>query len=562
MCKNADEVYMEILKQAGAEVCSNNFENHQVFAHCIKTCNQLFAVAEFHYGKAANNLNTRYLQAMGRVYDSILEHDYLRKTILYVYDYQTSAKHFPNMKYSLESMLENKYGDEFYESEKNKLFTIKNKFLNRFFGYDYRINDPPDVKYEMLRLVKILYDCNRNFPDVSLTCLMHDSIVRFHPNIESKYKKAIEFIKERIVMRRSDSGCRLPFEIIMEIERYNNSVHSFLNSCMIESVNYILSHVPQHPNTNCHITRLACTKIFNLIIRQLDSIKLPPIKKVNEINAIQCYAYEHFISMDLRTELYTLEDMAFKDSKEITFDLDEMTYFQIDELSLKDTNPTISNMESLVNHFGKDGGELCSIIYNCFPEEERVSVKIYGKRLRRHIPHYEILWRLYVKEFNRNDGNYFSVREGIILICLYEILVEKKISIPLYSGYQPDSPRKLKIDALLKQLCNIFDKDTESSLTDEEYFIACYWLREKIFMLMNYRTNEIQQLMREAKKKLLSFWKQNVPVLQNNSNTDDLIYPLDKLVEKILPREKLQTILNDALLEYEMRTKSILLEIE
>ena len=62
--------------------------------------------------------------------------------------------------------------------------------------------------------------------------------------------------------------------------------------------------------------------------------------------------------------------------------------------------------------------------------------------------------------------------------------------------------------------------------------------------------------------KLLSFWKQHVPVLQDNSNTDDLIYPLDKLVEKILPREKLQPILNDALLEYEMRTESILLEIE
>ena len=119
----------------------------------------------------------------------------------------------------------------------------------------------------------------------------------------------------------------------------------------------------------------------------------------------------------------------------------------------------------------------------------------------------------------------------------------------MHSGYnsicEEDKKRRdLKIKALVKQLrARLDSKKIDSPLSDEEYFLACSYLTEQMYILTNHRTIKIQILREKMKSALLRYWKETIPLLTESGYT----VPLEGLIEKIFPLTQRQEIIDKAL---------------
>ncbi|MBQ3444266.1 MAG: hypothetical protein IJG33_13595, partial [Selenomonadaceae bacterium] len=122
--------------------------------------------------------------------------------------------------------------------------------------------------------------------------LLRMSALKQNWKIPNSYSKAFEFIKERVIVRNLDSGYRVDFRTIMDLEKYNNSVRSFINFFSEGIINHILE---QLDSPCCRVKRFICEKIYQSITANLSEMKPSNHEKLNCSEAIQCYAYEHFL---------------------------------------------------------------------------------------------------------------------------------------------------------------------------------------------------------------------------------------------------------------------------
>lgn len=240
------------------------------------------------------------------------------------------------------------------------------------------------------------------------------------------------------------------------------------------------------------------------IFKELPIAKAPII---NDPKALQVYAYEHFLMIDVHNP-----DYAEFYSKIFQVEAPECFYTKLEQFL--NTNQIsaikIADIEDFVEKYKK---ELLAIIYpEIISDQER---RKYLTRISRHKALYGILGRLYNCRMNKPILENLQGFETVALIYLYEFLADRNVEIPLYSGYTKKERRRgLKINQLMKKI-QIKDagQETAVALTEEEYFLAGYWLTEQMYTLTNYRTIEIQKLREEMKSAILKYLLATVPLI-------------------------------------------------
>lgn len=547
-----DDLYQDIYDDVSAELEQKFFTQIELFRHCLKTCDRIFNVSEFRYGKKSIDIPSDFLEDIAFLYTIKRNQCSSEGMPTGKYDYPTSGKNF------IESASDFSIGDledtliknqndanvEYFflkSPMKDKVHKIYSKYLPLFFGIKY--SNPTEItlggnvivdnnfekNYELLRLVKILYDCKEEF-GVSLSYLLRMSSTKQMRQISSSYSKAVEFIKERLLVRSSDSGFRIHLQTVMELEKYNNSVRSFINSFSEGIVEHVLKHIEQ---PSCKTIRFVCENIYLKVIENLE--KIPPAipKKIESANAIQCYAYEHF----LMTNIYRANYLEFY-SQIFKVEASEDFYNKLKQFLNSNEISQTETVEQLVNSH-KD--KLLEILYPKISNgTER---KKFSTRIERHKEDYGILVSVYNLVMNRKESAFLNNFEMVVMIYLYEILSDKAIDIPLSSGYMADKKsRDLKITALVKQIkSKLNEEEISNPLSEEEFFLACLWLGEQMYTLMNCRTIKIQILREKMKSKLLEYWRSSVPLLTESGYRVNL----EDLIEKIFSKQELQKIVDD-----------------
>lgn len=549
-----DDPYQDIYDDVSADLEGKTFTQLELFRHCLRTCDKIFEISEFQYGKKAENIPLDFIEDIALLYFCKSSSCSTEGMPTGKYDYPTSWIDYKGSgsNFSIgdleDTLIENQNDanvEYFYVKSpmKDKVHKIYSKYLPLFFGIKYSdttkttsegivlVDNDFKKNYELLRLIKILYDCKEEC-GVNLSYLLRVSSSKKMKQISSSYSKAVEFIKERLLVRSTDSGFRIHFQTIMELEKYNNSVRSFINSFSEGIVNYVLKYIYQ---PSCQTIRFVCENIYSKVIENLEKITTPSTpEKIESAEAVQCYAYEHFLMTDIYREGYS--DFY---SKMFVVEANEDFYSNVKKFFNSDEIDSAMTVERFA-HYYKD--KILEIIY---PEisnsKER---KKFSTRIERHREDYGILVRIYNLAMNKNESDCLSNFEMIAIIYLYEFLSDEAIDIPLSSGYMADKKsRDLKITALVKQIkAKLNNEKISNPLSDEEFFLVYLWLGEQMYTLINFRTIEIQTLREKMKSKLLGYWLSSIPLLTESGKS----VKLEELIEKILPQEELQKIVEDA----------------
>ena len=541
-----DDPYQDIYDDVSAELDVGNFTQVELFNHCLKTCKKIFDISEFKYGKKHYALPHDLIEDISLLYAEKRDYCSTKGMPMGKYDYPTSCKEFlldDKEPFSLANLIRIMPHDNYYSDKSDNLENFKKevskcrKYLPNFFGDSFDVGFSSleaDKKYEWLRLIKILYDCKCECR-IDLGYLQRMSLIKYNMEIPSSYQKSIKFIKERILVRSKDSEYRVSFQTIMELEKYNSAMRSLLNSF---SEGIVVEQRSRHNKPfNCYVIRFIYKKIYQAVINNVDSFNLKKEDLViDKATSIQCYAYVNFLMMDIINDDYSkfyLENFVVNIEDEV-YDRVNQFLNSYDEISI-----AINNISKFVDKYKND------LLIICYPKKIQESDKKrkFLVRLGRHKEGYNVLSRIFNLVINKNKNSDISSREMLLLIYLYEYLSDKSILIPLYSGYMGEKkPRSLKIKELIKQIESYWNK--QSSLTDEEYFLAEHWIYEQIIMVMNYLTPEIQRLCEEMKSKLFNYWKATVPLLIDESIEETSI---ETLIEKFIPRDELEKIMNEAI---------------
>ena len=172
--------------------------------------------------------------------------------------------------------------------------------------------------------------------------------------IPNSYSKALGFIKERVSVRNFDSGYRVDFRTIIELEKYNNSVRSFINFFSEGIVNHILK---QLDSPCCRVKRFIREKIYQNIIANLREMKSSRHEKINCSEAIQCYAYEYFLMPDITDGNYSEFYSEF-----FAVEAEEDSYGRAENFLVSNKIETVS-LKAISNLAEKHKKELAKIIY-------------------------------------------------------------------------------------------------------------------------------------------------------------------------------------------------------
>ena len=540
--------YVDIYNDVDKELRGRTYTSESLFSHCMKTCQRLFAVAEFKPGKPTANLPDEVINDIAELYDKKsreIPDDNLPNG---KYDYATSWKDFAEEKeismYDLSMVIAGKpknkreritrsgEGNSATNSDYGDLKKIYKGFLQEYFGYEYDDRCPLDLRYEMIRLTKILYDC-KCLCGVELGFLKRISVLQFRLDVPSIYQEAINFIKYRVVTRRYDSEFHLSFQTIMLIERYVNSFKSFLYSFAVRSVDGILSYIKK-PSYGA--MKYVNKEVYYTALKNLSWNRNMVCDNIIPAEGIQASSYARFLLRDIES--------MFVDLKNEIVELSELTYQGIDCICNSNNRDNFR-----VNDIVKFAEEKKDVfIQIAFSEkvklDDKKRVRKYIDRIKKHGPCYLTLARVYNLGMNRSECYDLSIREAMILICFFEKLDDSGIDIPLYSGYSGGKRRKKqKIMELLKKIELIMNGDSKDILTEEEYFLALKWLFDNLFMVMRCQTKETLITMKAMQKSLLDCWKEVVPILNN----DDFSVPIEELIKKILPTESMERILEKAI---------------
>ena len=538
-----DDPYQDVYDEVSEELAFKEFNAPDLFCHCVGTCHKIFELSEFRYGKAVKNIPPDFLDEIAMLYwEKFYQCSGDENPEKERYTYPTSCLNFPDNKFSIADLSAMIMGENTKpvdrDSKRIELWKLNRNYLRKFFGIEYEDKSfSESEKYETLRLLKILYDCI-NECQVDLAYLLRMSALKQNWKIPNSYSKAFEFIKERVIVRNLDSGYRVDFRTIMDLEKYNNSVRSFINFFSEGIINHILE---QLDSPCCRVKRFICEKIYQRITANLSEMKSSSHEKLNCSEAIQCYAYEHFLMMDIADENYSEFYSEF-----FAVEAEEDFYSRAEDFLLSNEIESVP-LEKISDLAEKRKQELTKIIHADIGSDKEL--RKFSVRIGRHKEDYAVIGRVYNLGINRDEFSELSGLETLSIIYLYEYLSDTGKDIPLYSGYnsiyeEDKKQRDLKIKALVKQLrARLDSKKIDSPLSDEEYFLACSYLTEQMYILTNHRTIKIQILREKMKSALLRYWKETIPLLTESGYT----VPLEGLIEKIFPLTQRQEIIDKAL---------------
>lgn len=535
MEKNID--YEKLCKEIPAEI--NELSPELLFSHCMKTCQRLFEIAEGNTVKLAHNLPDSVIDVLAAKYEKKRSNSSKLTPANEKYSYATSIKNFSvDEEISLKDFKERLASGSKESTEGDIIKKIIRDYLYPFFGYSYSEKQlTAEEKYEIIRLIKILYNCKWDC-NIDLGYLQRMSLLQTKLDIPNPYQNAILYIKERIVTRSKESGYMLPYELIMKLERYSNALRSFINTFPERSVENILCYIP---STNCKITRFVRKEIYNAVIDNLHSEKADVTHVYGPI-AIQCYAYVRFSSFSITPHIMPIGSMVGDKFKDAFIELEENGYDKIERFVEEADLPDISFSE--ISHFIQlYTPEIQKIVYPLAKTKNEVrAAKV---NITRHKEQYKILGEIYNQKHCVNKDTPICARDFVLIIYLCEQLVQSHVQIPLSSGYNRDNKRTIKLNRLLNEIDSFHNGEpTPHSLSEAEYFLATHWLWEKMFMLMTYQTSEIKTLMQRMQQMLYDYWILHIPLLQDDTPKTKM--NLNRFIQKILPTERRQRILNSA----------------
>ena len=145
----------------------------------------------------------------------------------------------------------------------DSLFKLRKNYFDKFFGLKFEESSDNHTHYENLRLLKILYDCVYS---VDLAYLLRMSLLKQNYEIPSAYTKASSFIKERILLRNSNSEYFIGFSQIMALEKYSNVIRSFINSF---SERIVFEPLQDVKNPSVSAIRNFCVDLYQSVIGKL-----------------------------------------------------------------------------------------------------------------------------------------------------------------------------------------------------------------------------------------------------------------------------------------------------
>ena len=393
--------------------------------------------------------------------------------------------------------------------------------------------DNDATKYEILRLLKILHDCIYEC-EVDLGYLLRMSFVRKNTDMPSSYSKAFSLIKQRVLVR--NAPYQMDFQTIMGLEKYNNSLRSFINSFSDGVVDNILSYIPNSSNLRCSVIRYVYKETYKNVINNISKLQSSGLSNNDmsiDVLTIQCYAYEHFLMLDF----YRSEYLDFY-SKIFVVEASETFYNRLENFTFKHKEVILlDNITEFITNYKK---ELIKILY-----PNTLKGNIFATRIKRHSEDYRVIANVYSLGHNKPINTSLNSFELINIIYLHETLSRNSTDINLHSGYNPLGKRRrnLKIQRLSKLLrAKLENKTISTPLSDEEFFLACHWITEQMHTLINYRTIEIQKLCEQMKLNILHYWQHCVPLMSKQY----LSVNLENFMEKILPKQQQEQILRKA----------------
>ena len=193
-----DEAIEDLFSNVEADLESDCFDENTLFDHFIMTLHRLFSIVRYQYGKPLKDLSPNDIDDFVTLYwckfNRMLSHPYTH--IILKYDYDSFYKEFSclpriNIRISIRDYIllttRKKSIDDVGENKVNRFIRAYRKYLPEFFGISYNHNASKEWKHEVIRLVKILYDCSEENKDISFLCIQHPSLVKFNPFLDTTY---------------------------------------------------------------------------------------------------------------------------------------------------------------------------------------------------------------------------------------------------------------------------------------------------------------------------------------------------------------------------------------
>ena len=539
---NIDAAIQVLFDDVDAELSIRSFDENSLFDHFMVTLHKLFSIVRFKYGKPARDLSKEDIAEFVTPYwikfNALLPSHRIKE--LTKYDYDTYYEEYVGVPFPKDRGISiydyillatgKASRDEVEEWERTRFIAAYRDHLPSLFGIKYSKEQPDEWRYEVIRLVKILYDCSDKVVSGSFLCIQHPSLVKFNPLLHTNYTDDVKFIKSRVILRECYSNDMAGLQRIVYMEKYADALQSFLQSISYQSIDYIIQHL--EGNISCAMKRNICHEVYETIAYNL---KNAPLKHhiaydhSADPNAVPYHAYSHFILSGINGYL--------------TLMLSSSGYYPTVDSSFYDKAALlpcelIENEVALSLYIQNNKSKLIELIYKEFCTKEEL--KKYAVYLSRHMENYQFLYAFF-KEFTSNEAGSLSSKDVLYIIKFYETVSQDGPDVPLSSGYTKKKPKSLKINKLLQKMSKQHHGENNDVLSDEEYVIACLWLQDRIAAFWDMRTAEIQAEMCNMQHKILEVWEDCLPRL---TYIYDVPPSLNEFVAQILPEKDLRELVD------------------
>ena len=423
-----------------------------------------------------------------------------------------------------------------YSAIRERIIYIYTEYLPSFFGIEYSKSLPKEKRYELICLIKILYDCSTTSPlGGKFIYLLTPSIIKFSSSIETTYKRDVNFIKRHLCARMLcsiNSAHETCISNIIYMEKYANALKYFLDSFLYNAISHVVNHAKG--NMTCSRKRKIMLSVYDKIIKNTkksDFNHTDPYNHLKDPKAIAAYAYLHFLLTGVEGYFLSLKHKTTDDyypeaSPEF---YDNLQIFPIDDL--------IDNEDSFSVFLNAQKNNIISHV-----PMGKGTKKSQLERFSDHTRYYVFLFTFFQKVIQKKDSP-LTGKDALYIVMFYETIALDKKKIPLFEGYTKSEKRSLTIVHLLKDLEQRLNVTNIQALSDEEYVLTCLWLEERMIAFWDMRTAVIQDRMLKTRLAILQIWEKTFPFM-----TDEQTHPpsLNDFVATLLPQNDLKKLIEDA----------------
>ncbi len=533
----SDDPYQDIYDEVEADI--DTIDKDKLFSYCLYICEKIFAVAEVDYGKKPRNLPEDLIEDIGR---GLLElrrikivspGDLLKRTRRsfrscacdkYGEDKKYSIKQrcisLSNLKQLLQDVLP--LENDLPEIER-KIRHIRQIYLPAFFGLKYSKDDSPEVRFEKLRLILILYSFKENMKS-DLGYFLKKSSLR-SVGLSENYKVGVNYVKEMVANR-------LSYGDVMQLERWTRSEYNCIR--LLDS-EIIKSTLQKMKCVNCNVSRMIMEKMYLLFCERLTSFDCHT-KAVTVKVPVEVDAYVYFSQQVL------LGGFVASDVKQAKWmNIQPETYDRVSSMQADNKEDVILlNANSVKEFIRKNRHEIAQLVTNN-KAEHKDRVRILDKN---SIRDYLLIVRICQLGFHVKKESRRTVSADTLLwlIFLYEGCKCNKVDFSRIDKGDNKNRRKM-INSVFASIIN-YESDEDFLSENWKHVGTIDWLTHKIFMLKTYRTPYIVALQRRVQKKVQRFWKNNIPIL-GEAGVDCPFRCIDDIGKALINEEDIRKILSE-----------------